>query len=112
MSDLNIIGPIATRIFDLPEICNVSEGHAHNYDHTTIVISGGIKVSYEYGDKGQIIKGESGEYHQGQAVCIKAGVKHTIKALVNNTKYMCIFSHRDLDGLITQSYVGNEHATL
>lgn len=112
MPNLQVIGPVSLRTFDLEKKCQENEQHAHNYDHTTIVVAGGIKVFYEYEDKGETVKGESGEYHQGEAVCIKAGVRHTVKALVDNTKYMCIFSHRDLDGLITQSYVGNEGATI
>lgn len=107
---LKITGPIATRAFDMPKACQAFDGHAHNYDHVTIVVRGRIKVSYSYEKDGQTVTGESGEFGPGEMVTIKAGVRHTIKPLEDNTSYLCVFSHRDLDGLVTQAYTGNQRA--
>ena len=108
--DLAIVGPIGVRRHVLEKTCNESEGHEHNYDHTTIVIRGSIRVTYSYPKDGEIAAGESREFAAGELIEIKANVHHTIKALEDNTVYYCIFSHRDFDGLVTQKYVGNSQA--
>jgi quercetin dioxygenase-like cupin family protein len=108
-----VLGPIAYRTFTLESVCQESIGHEHNYDHVTIVISGSIRVKYSWTEPdGKVVEGESKEFSQGQVVNIKAGVRHTIKALEPNTHYLCVFSHRDFDGLVTQTYVGNAAATV
>lgn len=107
MDNIAISGPIGYRTFLLEKVCQANEGHEHNYDHTTLVIRGAIEVHYSFMKDGQKIEGTSRRFEQGQYVEIKANVRHTIKALEPNTVYHCIFSHRDFDGLITQTYVGN-----
>lgn len=109
---MTTIGPIAYRSYVLDHVCQESAGHEHNYDHVTIVIAGRIRVTYSWvEDTGNVVTGESREFHQGEVIHIKAKVRHTIKALVAPTKYLCVFSHRDFDGLVTESYVGNAAAT-
>ena len=88
-------------------VCDCSEGHAHNYDHATIVISGRIRVSYCFERGGETVEGESREFGPGEAVAIRAEVRHAVKALEPDTHYLCVFSHRDFGGLVSQSYVGN-----
>jgi quercetin dioxygenase-like cupin family protein len=110
MSAAVIVGPIGIRRFTLDSVCQESVGHEHNYDHVTIVISGRIRVKYRYVQDGKEIEGESREFGPGDPVTIKANVRHTIKALAPNTVYLCIFSHRDFEGLVTQTYVGNHEA--
>lgn len=110
MSSLAIIGPIGYRKFTLEKVCESHAGHEHNYDHSTIVVKGSIKVIYSYIKDGELVEGESREFGAGEVVEIKAKVRHTIKALEPNTQYMCVFSHRDFDGLVTQKYIGNEAA--
>lgn len=98
---LNIVGPIGVRQFVLEEKCQESEGHEHNYDHTTFVHRGRLRVTM-----GERVN----EYAAGEFVVIPAGMRHTLKALEPNTVYYCIFSHRDFDGLVTQRYIGNVRA--
>lgn len=107
---LAIIGPIGARKFTLEKKCELNEGHQHNYDHVTIVIRGRVLVKYSYEDAGQKIEGESREFEAGEIITIKANVSHTIKALEDNSQYLCVFSHRDFDGLVTQKYAGNERS--
>src|SRR5262245_57708947 len=104
--DLAIIrdGPVGYRKFTLEKVCEANEGHKHNYDHVTIVIRGRIKVLYRYKQDGKLVEGESKEFGPGEVVTIKAEVHHTIKSLEPNSQYLCVFSHRDFDGLVTQSY--------
>jgi quercetin dioxygenase-like cupin family protein len=100
--DASIIGPIAARRFVIEKKCEVNEQHEHNYDHATIVCRGAIKVVTN--------EGASRRYECGEAVSIPAGKKHGIKALEDNTVYLCVFSHRDFDGLVTEKYIGNQKA--
>lgn len=110
MTDLSIIGPIGVRKFELAEVCESNAGHQHNYDHVTIVVRGRIKVIYRYEQGGQVVEGESREFGAGETVTIKANVHHTVKSLEANTLYLCVFSHRDFDGQVIQSYRGNDAA--
>ncbi len=111
MSDpLKIVGPVGIREFHLESVCETHEGHEHNYDHATIVVSGRVKVTYSYAKDSQTVEGESREFEAGECIEIKAGVRHTVKALEPDTRYLCVFSHRDFGGLVTQSYVGNPKA--
>lgn len=102
-----LVGPLGIRRFVAEQKCVAHEGHAHNYDHTTIVIRGGVRVTIREADGTERLLGE---YHQGAAVEIKAGVAHTVKPIEDDTVYFCVFSHRDFDGLVTQTYHGNEKA--
>ncbi len=110
MSDVTLIGPVGLRQFHLGHACESNKGHEHNYDHTTIVIRGRVKVLYEYTKDGQTVTGESEEFGQGETIHIRAKVRHTLVALEDNTIYMCVFSHRDFDGIVTEVYTGNQAA--
>ena len=104
MSDLALIGPVGIRSFTLEKACEANHGHEHNYDHTTIVIRGRLKVLYAYEKDGQTIEGESEEFGQGETIHIRAKVRHTLIALEANTMYMCVFSHRDFNGVVVETY--------
>lgn len=107
---LRLVGPVGIRGFHLEQACQAHEGHTHNYDHTTIVIAGRVKVTYRYERDGDLVEGETREFGPGEAIAIQADVHHTVKALEPGTHYLCVFSHRDFGGLVTQSYVGNQEA--
>lgn len=107
-----IKGPIGYRQFHLEKICQANEGHKHNYDHNTIVIRGSLRVIYKDEVDGKIVETESRDYYQGEHIHIAKGKLHTIKALEDDTIYQCIFSHRDWDGQIIQTYIGNRSAYL
>jgi quercetin dioxygenase-like cupin family protein len=108
--DLDILGPVGIRQFDLAEVCHESQGHEHNYDHVTVVTRGRLRVTYSWEEGGQTVTGQSREFAAGERLLIKAKVRHTIKAMEPNTQYLCVFSHRDFDGLVTQVYQGNAEA--
>lgn len=100
--ELDLVGPLGIRTFELDKVCDVHVGHQHNYDHTTIVISGRVSI---------LANGrELGTFGPGEAVAIMANTHHTLKAIEAGTKYLCVFSHRDFGGIVTQEYVGNPDA--
>ncbi len=102
MMKLEHVGPLGIRPFEFASVCESHVGHQHNYDHTTIVICGRVRVFY--------LDQDPQEYGPGEYFAVPAKVFHTLKALEPNTKYLCVFSHRDFDGLVTQEYVGNPDA--
>lgn len=108
---LALVGPVGIRRELLEKTCQEAVGHTHNYDHTTIVIRGRLQITYhQLQTDGTWAVSKVEEASQGSAVFIAATVRHTLKALDDNTQYMCVFSHRDFDGLVTQIYVGNAKA--
>lgn len=108
--DLDIVGPLGVRRFVCPRKCVAHEGHAHRYDHDTIVIAGRIRIQYRYLRDGALVEGESREFGAGEIAYIKADVHHTVKPLDDHTAYLCVFSHRDFEGRVSQVYVGNQEA--
>ena len=111
MDSLTIVGPVGIRPMHLAKACEANVGHEHNYDHTTIIIRGRVKVQYRYVKDGQEIEGETEEFGQGETIHIRAKVRHTITALEDSTVYYCVFSHRDFDGVVCERYeatLGNQ----
>lgn len=108
---LTLIGPVGIRRHLLERKCHENVGETHNYGHTTIIIRGRVMITYRQRQTdGTLIVTKTEEAAQGEAIFIAAELHHTLKALDDNTQYMCVFSHRDFDGLVTQSYTGNIHA--
>jgi hypothetical protein len=98
----NVVGPIAIRSVTLAHACDTCVSHEHAYDHTTIVITGRVRASYADVMDGPGV--DLGEFGPGELFPTLARRHHTIKALEPNTIYYCIFSHRDLNGLVVEKY--------
>jgi hypothetical protein len=62
------------------------EGHAHLFDHLTLLASGKIRVT---------ALGKSTEFAAPQHIFIKAGVVHELEALEDNTVVHCIHGIRE-----------------
>ena len=107
--DLAIGGNIGRRRHVLDKTCMESVGHQHNYDHSTIVVCGGIKVTIRDTADGPV-ESERDYLPGSDPIFIAAKKFHTIKALKDNTVYFCIFSHRDFNGVVTQEFMGNTKA--
>lgn len=85
---------------------NVVDGHAHNFDHTTYVIRGAIRIESLNDDdtvKQTIVKKACMGHNW---VLIKAGVRHRITALEDDSMGHCIYSHRTPQGKIVQENDG------
>lgn len=84
----------------------VVEGHTHNFDHTTYVVRGSIKIEFLNADgsvKQTAIKRAIDGHNW---VLIKAEVCHRITALEDNTIAHCIYAHRNPQGEVVQVYEG------
>lgn len=83
-----------------------STGHVHNFDHTTYVVRGGILIE-RLDDADAVLQRVEKVASSGKNwVLIKAGVKHRITALADDTLCHCIYSHRTPQGDIVQEYDG------
>ena len=61
-------------------------GHAHAFDHMTLLAKGVLKVS---------IKGEDTEFTAPQIIFIKAELQHELTALTDNVVAYCVHALRD-----------------
>lgn len=77
-------------------------GHKHNFDHTTIVFSGAIRVKAKLPSGAEIER----EFTAPAHCLIKAGVEHEITALQDGTLFWCVYSHRDPQGRVVERYTG------
>ncbi len=98
--DLEHLGPVAFRRFSFAKACEEDVGHSHNFDHVTIVNAGSVRVFYGDGEH----ESHHEDYRAGDFFLCEAGLHHRIKSLEPNTRYTCMFSHRDADGIVTQTY--------
>jgi quercetin dioxygenase-like cupin family protein len=76
----------------------VVQGHAHNFDHTSIVFTGAVSVKRDEEDT-QVFRAPS-------HFLVRAGVRHEITALEDNTTFWCVYSHRDAQGDVVQTNEG------
>ena len=96
-------GNIFIRYFDLNKAGEVREGHEHNFDHHTLCVAGRIKIEREHPDGKKDVKEQSaGEL----GFLIQKECKHTITALVDNTRILCIYAHRTPQGDVVQQWTG------
>lgn len=124
-----ISGNIFIRPNDLPKAGDKVDGHPHNFDHTTIVYAGKIKVVAHKtlkDENGKYLKDENGQYQKGEFIAeheygngaedrhvlIKADVLHEITALEDNTVFWCVYSHRTPQGDVIQKFEGWLGATV
>ena len=105
-------GNIYIRPTLLTKIGDAVQGHIHNFDHTTLVFSGGVHVKAT-GPNGEIIERDfyaplaGAELHAMQGhFLVKKDWKHEITALVDGTVFWCVYSHRDPQGDVVQENNG------
>jgi len=95
-------GNIHIRPNPLPKVGDGVEGHTHNFDHTTIVFKGAVHVKATL-PNGTVIEQD---FHAPAHFLVRADVKHAIHALVDDTEFWCVYSHRDPQGNVVQENIG------
>jgi quercetin dioxygenase-like cupin family protein len=101
-----ISGNIFIRPNRLAKAGDFTRGHKHNFDHTTIVFSGAVRVKATLVD-GKVLERE---FHAPDYFLVRAGVEHEITATEDGTEYWCVYSHRTPQGEVTQVDTGWEEA--
>ena len=101
-----ISGNIFVREMRFEKAGHVVPGHTHNFDHTTYVVHGALRIE-ALAEDGTVLR--SVEKHASDGynwVLIKADVKHRITALEDNSMGHCIYAHRNPQGEVVQKYDG------
>ena len=78
------------------------DGHAHNFDHTTIVFTGAVRVVATLPNGAKIERDFEAPGH----FLVRADVRHDIKALRDGTQFWCVYSHRNPQGDVVQHFDG------
>lgn len=99
-----IAGNIFVRPMHFEKAGQVIEGHAHNFDHTTYVIRGAIRVETPFEQTRRVVEKRASDGHNW--LLIRAGVAHKITALEDDTEAHCIYAHRNPQGEVVQEYDG------
>ena len=77
----------------------VHQGHAHNFDHVTILAKGSVLCE---------VKGcQPKVFHAPTFIVIKKNHWHKFTALEDDTTFWCVFALRDLNGEGTDVYSGD-----
>lgn len=95
-------GNIFIRSNRLEKAGDKTDGHTHNFDHTTIVFTGGIRITAKLPNGEQVVREATAPAH----FLIRADVHHEIVALQDGTQYWCVYSHRNHQGDVVQDYDG------
>lgn len=123
-----VSGNIFIRRFTIAKAGEGVVGDLHNFDHTTFVTRGRVlarkkrRVEDAFGRPVMVmvrdpITGEPVEVQQwlveaerefvaGEHFLIEANKKHDIIGLDDDTRFACIYSHRNTQGEIVQQYDG------
>lgn len=81
-------------------------GHAHNFDHTTYVAAGALRIE-ELATDGAVFRSVEKRATDGRNwVLIKAGTMHRITSLMDGSLGHCIYSHRSPMGDVVEHYDG------
>jgi len=97
-----VSGNIFIRAHLLSETGGEFDGRAFNYDHTIIVFSGAIRVEATLPDGETVNR----DFYAPSHFLMKAGVGHQITALLPDTVFWDVFSHRDAQGEVVQEPTG------
>ena len=104
-----VSGGILIRPMGIMKSGQVVASHKHNFDHTTIVFTGAVRIRAVLPDGTEIdriFKSPRANWGGPSHALIRAGVEHEITALEDNTVPWCVYSHRDPQGEIVQQYNG------
>lgn len=84
----------------------VVEGHEHNFDHTSYIVRGGVRIERldAAGNVERTVDKRASDGHN--YVLIKAGVRHRLTALTDDALAHCIYAHRTPQGDVVQEYDG------
>jgi hypothetical protein len=97
-----VSGNIFIRPNTLPKVGDVTHGHTHNFDHTTVVFRGAVHVRATLPNGAVIERDFTAPAH----FLVRADVEHEITALADDTVYWCVYAHRDAQGDVVQTNTG------
>lgn len=88
---LSCAGNVFTRMMTFDKAGKTEHGHAHPFDHSTLLARGSIRLTVE---------GCARDFKAPALIYIQKDKKHELKALEDNTVVACIHALRDEAGVI------------
>jgi homogentisate 1,2-dioxygenase len=96
LTDFKIVDNVFVKLHYFPHKNDTHYGHAHEFDHITLLSSGSVKMVHD--------KGEA-EFKAPHLIVTPKGIRHQFTALEPNTVFCCIHAIRDgseVDGIASQ----------
>lgn len=90
ITDLKIVDNVFVKLHHFMEAGDTHEGHAHAFDHITLLAAGSVNMVH---DNGQA------EYKAPHLIVTPKGIKHQFTALEPNTVFCCIHAIREKNDL-------------
>lgn len=97
-----IVGNVFVRVNKMAEAGDIVHGHKHNFDHMTLIVRGKVHIRAIKPDGEKIER----VFKAGEFCLILANVEHEITALMDDTLFHCIYSHRTPQGDVVEKYTG------
>lgn len=83
---VSCVASVYVRQMHFKQAGDVEQGHAHQFDHQTLLAKGSLKV---------VLEGVENTYHAPQIIFIREGHVHELTALEDDTLAYCIHALRD-----------------
>lgn len=90
LTDIRIVDNVFVKMHHFVRVGDTHQGHAHTFDHITLLSSGAVKMVHDNGEQ---------EYKAPHLIVTPKGVKHQFTALEPNTVFCCVHAIRDGDGV-------------
>jgi len=112
-----VAGNVGVRQMWFHKAGEVVDGHEHNFDHVTYIVRGTVRVERlgaptKFDGDGRPVEWVVEKSIEKRAldghnwILIKAGVRHRLTAMEDNSLGHCIYSHRTPQGDVVQEYDG------
>lgn len=90
VTDLKIVDNVFVKLHYFLKAGDTHEGHAHAFDHITLLASGAVKMTHDNGEA---------EFQAPHLIVTPKGIKHQFIALEPNTVFCCIHAIREKNDL-------------
>jgi hypothetical protein len=89
-TDLKIVDNVFVKMHQFNNIGDTHEGHAHAFDHITLLATGSVKMVHDNGEA---------NFKAPHLIVTPKGIKHQFTALESNTVFCCIHAIREKNEL-------------
>lgn len=90
LTDFSIVDNVFVKLHFFPRTGDTHFGHAHSFDHITLLASGSVKMVHDNGEA---------EFKAPHLIVTPKGIKHQFTALEPNTVFCCIHAIREKNEL-------------
>lgn len=86
ITDVQIVDNVFVKLHMFRNVGDTHDGHAHTFDHITLLASGSVTMKHDNGEK---------DYLAPYLIVTPKGIKHQFIAKEPNTVFCCIHAIRD-----------------